>query len=500
MDQLNIISVNARGLNSDDKRLKLYDWLKIINCDVAFIQETHFVESKKDIYNRNWDGIIVNSYSDSQFSRDVSVLFKKKLDIDIIDKHTSFDGRIIVLNLKINEKCFTFLNVYAPNDEKTKHTFFDKLKKYITQHAMYMENMYIFGDFNCNFEKVNDRSQGKLRSLLTHFVLIDVWHNQHNELKGYTWCDNNDLPKSRIDFIFTSQSNVNSIKSIIIRRVPGKQNNGCRMTDHRYLNLKVNIHNLKRGSGYWKLNTQYLEDQNYKTGIKSIIENLEDDDPIAKWETFKMKVKEFSIRYSKASLNEERKKTNNLEKELNDIETGNSTNINMNRKREIEKELDKLYEHKAKGAQIRSKAKWIADGEKNTKFFLSLEKAHQQNNTIRELKTRDGNVFENGNILNAMCNFYSNLYTSNNIDDADIDSYLQRIETPVLSEDLKNFCEQNPTKLEMKHAVLDMKSGKSPGFDGLNAEFYQCFWNEIEDLFYNGNELFAKVSYYNSDI
>ena len=166
-----------------------------------------------------------------------------------------------------------------------------------------------------------------------------MWHNQHNELKGYTWCDNNDLPKSRIDFIFTSQSNVNSIKSIIIRRVPGKQNNGCRMTDHRYLNLKVNIHNLKRGSGYWKLNTQYLEDQNYKTGIKSIIENLEDDDPIAKWETFEMKVKEFSIRYSKASLNEERKKTNKLEKELNDIETVNSININMNRKREIEKRV-----------------------------------------------------------------------------------------------------------------------------------------------------------------
>ena len=119
MDQLNIISLNARGLNSDDKRLKL----------------------KKDIYNRNWDGIIVDSYSDSQFSRGVSVLFKKNLDIDIIDKHSSFDGRIIVLNLKINEKCFTFVNVYAPNDDKTKHAFFEKLKKYITQHAMYMENM-----------------------------------------------------------------------------------------------------------------------------------------------------------------------------------------------------------------------------------------------------------------------------------------------------------------------------------------------------------------------
>ena len=61
----------------------------------------------------------------------------------------------------------------------------------------------------------------------------------------------------------------------------------------------------------------------------------------------------------------------------------------------------------------------------------------------------------------------------------------------------------------MKHAVFDMKSGKCPGLDGLNSEFYQCFWNEVVDLFYNvvnhiykEKELifFAEVSYYNSDI
>ena len=115
--------------------------------------------------------------------------------------------------------------------------------------------------------------------------------------------------------------------------MPGKENNGFRITDHRYLNLKINIHNLKRGSGYWKLNTQYLEDSKYKAGIKSIIENLENDDPITKWETFKLKVKEFSIKYSKTSLNEERMKTNKLEKELENIETGNSININMNRRK-----------------------------------------------------------------------------------------------------------------------------------------------------------------------
>ena len=41
----------------------------------------------------------------------------------------------------------------------------------------------------------------------------------------------------------------------------------------------------------------------------------------------------------------------------------------MNRKREIERELDKLIDYKIKGAQIRSKAKYIVDGEKKYKLF-----------------------------------------------------------------------------------------------------------------------------------
>lgn len=44
MEKLQILSVNVRGLNSDEKRQKLYEWLKLSQCDVILLQETHFIE------------------------------------------------------------------------------------------------------------------------------------------------------------------------------------------------------------------------------------------------------------------------------------------------------------------------------------------------------------------------------------------------------------------------------------------------------------------------
>jgi hypothetical protein len=49
----------------------------------------------------------------------------------------------------------------------------------------------------------------------------------------------------------------------------------------------------------------------------------------------------------------------------------------MLRKTELETQLDELYKNMAKGAQIRSKARWINEGEKNTSYFLRLENKHQ---------------------------------------------------------------------------------------------------------------------------
>ena len=391
MDQLDIISVNMRGLNSDEKRTKLYDWLNDCNISIAFIQETHYVERNIVKYNSRWFGESHHCFTDSPMSRGVSILIHQNLPLKVLNVHRSNDGRIILLNCELQENSITIVNVYAPNNDKMRIEFFNKLKSFINRYCLNNNNIIITGDFNCCKDRKSDNSYKKLMNVIEHLNLKDMWLDLHPNLSGFTWCNANNIPASRIDYIFISKDFIYDVDKIIIRRVPGTHSNNTRMTDHRVLKFSLNMNNRKRGSGYWKLNSSILNNEEYEEGINRIIENLDRElSPLSKWESFKSQVKEFSIVFSTKNKKEWKHKIQNIEKEISRIDESNADNFDIKRKQYLENQLGELYNVKTKGAQIRSKAKWVNEGEKNTKFFLGLEKSHQTFNVIKELKTSDG--------------------------------------------------------------------------------------------------------------
>ena len=76
-------------------------------------------------------------------------------------------------------------------------------------------------------------------------------------------------------------------------------------------------------------------------------------------------------------------------------------------------EWEDLESNKTQGIILRSKAKWAEDGEKNTKFFLNLEKRNYNRKYIKKLKTRNNTELTNPNeILKEEHNYYQNFYTS----------------------------------------------------------------------------------------
>ena len=201
------------------------------------------------------------------------------------------------------------------------------------------------------------------------------------------------------------------------------------MSDHRFLKFWFDIDKTKRGPGYWKLNISYLENERYKIGISNIIQNIDLSlDPITLWETIKQKAKDFSITFAKNEQKSIKQRIKIIEHEIDEIEKGNLNNFDYKRIKTLEAELDEIHDKKTKGAQIRSKLRWIEEGEKNSKYFLNLEKHNQSSNIIKELKTKDGKKIDKTNaILGEMQSFYSDIYTSKNISDEKIENYLSEL-------------------------------------------------------------------------
>ena len=52
-------------------------------------------------------------------------------------------------------------------------------------------------------------------------------------------------------------------------------------------------------------------------------------------------------------------------------------------------ELDKIYEEKAKGAFVRSRRRWLEQGEKCTKYFFNLEKRNYEQSSLSKLRVND---------------------------------------------------------------------------------------------------------------
>ena len=71
---------------------------------------------------------------------------------------------------------------------------------------------------------------------------------------------------------------------------------------------------------------------------------------------------------------------------------------------------------------IRSKAKYIDQGEKQTKYFCNLEKHNFISKIMTQLQKDDGTVIsEQQEILNEAENFYKTLYQSRDLEDIDLE-------------------------------------------------------------------------------
>ncbi len=426
-NDLKCVTLNVRGLTEYEKRSKVFKWLLDLKADIIFLQETFCTEKHAPYFNSSWPGIIEHALTDSVHSRGVSILFSKRYDVTIENKHASSDGRLLLLNVEVNGKQTTLINVYANNIEKDRKDLFRKLEKWIRLYCKYKDNLIVAGDMNCcirsqdrsNGTHLSDKSREVLRNVVRNCRLNDAWANITDD-PGHTYIDKRFNTRSRLDYIFISmvyKLNKDDVNVSVCPCVP----------DHNAVIMKLTISYNERGPGYWKMNNELLKNDTFNTnvrhGVNEVLDNYKSKSHAFVWETIKIRIKELAIRISiqvgkqrnhyKYEMQRELDQINN-EKDITDKNTAK-------RKQELECKLNEIYVKETKGAQLRSKSKYIENGEISFKYFKSLEKTHQSKNVIECLQTDSGEQIYESNLILAECsNFYRDLYKSDCIDNAKI--------------------------------------------------------------------------------
>ena len=199
----------------------------------------------------------------------------------------------------------------------------------------------------------------------------------------------------------------------------------------------------------------------------------------------KSKIKHFTISYCKEKAKNKSNEIKQLEKEIQILEEKmeSSPAKFKNDYVEAKSKLEKMYKHITKGAIIRSRVKWYEEGETNSKYFMGLEKQKGEKSSILEIKTKQGRTLtKTDDILNETVDYFHELYKSKNVTSEVINSYVNKTNVNCLSEDDAKVCEGLLSIDECSKAVDKLKLNKSPGSDGLTAEFYKTFWEDIKEL------------------
>ena len=130
------------------------------------------------------------------------------------------------------------------------------------------------------------------------------------------------------------------------------------------------------------------------------------------------------------------------------------------------------------GVLLRSRARWIADGEKITKYFCGLEKRNYISKQMTKLTLNNGEeIYESKDIIKEVKVFYERLYSERQVEDCEILDMVQDI--PMLTLQEKTSLEGEITLAEASLALKNMKNYKSPGSDGFTAEFFKFFWLQL---------------------
>lgn len=503
MNLVKIGSLNANGLGNFEKRKDVFQYLREHGDDLSliFVQEAHLLTSDQNFIRSQWGfECVVNGVSSN--SKGTLILFNNNFSYKLHKVVRGEGGQYIVLDIEMAGRRLTVVNLYGPSDRDCP-SFFEKICEELDNFDN--DNFIIGGDWNvvldavkdtCHYRNVNrPRAMETVHDMMSVYNLVDVWREMNPNRRQYTWRRTNGKQRGRLDYFLVSEHMLSEIS--IAKIHPGYR------TDHSLVSIVLGKASQHRMRPHWKWNSSLIKDKVYVDMVKQLICTVKeryaamvyDFDMLDRvknediqfvisdqlfMETLLLEIRGATIYHASYKKKLEVEMEEALILEVADLEKKGSLSdediVTLERKKQA---LADVRKKKVDGMILRSRAKWIQEGEKATHYFCNLEKRNFVNKSMNVLEREDGTVIKNKNdILKETCDFYEKLYASREAEVKNV-NLASIIDAPTLSDEDRDSLEGLITAEEALKALKNMKQSRAPGNDGFTAEFYKFFWLDI---------------------
>lgn len=373
-------------------------------------------------------------------------------------------------------------NIYAPNENSP--SFFQQLGRYLKE--VTTSTIIIGGDFNVVCENCLDRSgrvantvtsgQNALQWMNGEMGLADAWRTLHPTGRDYTFFSNPTGTYSRLDMFMVSNTFLSNIERCDIGNIV--------ISDHAPVDLVMEMGHRGKKTATWSLNPIELtipqKENLYKGEIKGYFRDNKGSVSTQRvlWDAFKAVIRGVAIKERAGEIKGDREKVTKLEEKIKLLETSTVQTRGKEVQRQLtlaKYELNKIFQKKAEKALFRLQLKEYESGQKAGKHLAWQLKCRQNKRTIAAIRNSEGRVLQRAEQINdTFRDFYQKLYSSESrCKREDLRSYLNQINLERIPTEDMAFLESKFTKGEVTQVIKALPVGKSPGPDGLPAEFYK---------------------------
>ena len=473
------VSWNVRGLNARIKKSSLRKLIKSHAPHFVFIQETKMESFNPKIIKSLWNDANVEWLFSPSIGNSGGLLSMWKSDFFQMNLH-SVNNNWIAIGGHFPSLNFSgvMINIYNPCNRESRANIWSAISEFLNS---INSPCLLLGDFNEILEPLDRGSQlGSQGGMQDFQNFIQSLHLMEIGASNgrFTW--HSGRSKSKLDRLLVNPEWVSIIPSLsvsILKRT---------ISDHAPLLISAKV--VDWGPKPFRFLDCWLTNPGCMKKIKEVWENHNKLSFGDKLKEVKKQLKQWNFT-AFGHIDSQIQILEDLIHSLDQLANDRSlTDEEIVERRRAQSELWAWLKRKEQFWAQNSRAKWLKEGDKNTKFFHVVASTRKRKNCITSLSTNGIIIDEPAGIQKEAVKYFKQIFHEEFSSRPIFEGLKFRSLSPELASALINPF----SRAEVDGAVDSCNSQKAPGPDGFNFRFIKAAWDVIKtDVYSIVDEFYA---------